>query len=88
LKWETFHQYQSLAEQLAARIDDRLRRLTDAEEARPFTDYAFLNVAGDPDASFPRSPSFHRPPDCPVWSAIFRSMPRAGSAHPCCPRPA
>ncbi len=57
LKWEAFHQYQLLAEELAARIDDRVTALINAEEDRAFTDYAFLVVAGDPAANFlQRSP--------------------------------
>ncbi len=57
LKWETFHHYREQAQELAARIDDRLVRLIDAEEARSFADYRFLVVAGDPAAKFlQRSP--------------------------------
>ena len=57
LKWETFHQHRLQAEALAARIDGRFMQLINAEEARPFTDYAFLNIAGDPSANFiQRSP--------------------------------
>jgi len=57
LKWEAFHQHRLQAEELAVRIDDQFIRLISDEEARPFTDYAFLNVAGDPSANFlQRSP--------------------------------
>ena len=57
LKWEAFHQHRVLAEELAARIDARIVQLIDTEEARSFSDYAFLNVAGDPAANFlQRSP--------------------------------
>lgn len=63
LKWEAFHQHRVLAEELAARVDDRIIQLVDAEEARSFSDYAFLNVAGDPAASFlQRSPLSAWPP--------------------------
>ncbi len=63
LKWEAFHQYRVLAEELAARIDDRIVQLINAEEARSFADYAFLNVAGDPSANFlQRSPLSAWPP--------------------------
>ncbi len=63
LKWEAFHQHRVLAEELAARIDARIVQLVDAEEARSFADYAFLNVAGDPAASFlQRSPLSAYPP--------------------------
>jgi signal transduction histidine kinase len=67
LKWEAFHQYRLLAEELAARIDSRIVQLIDVEEARSFADYAFLNVAGDPSASFlQRSPLSAWPPVSPV----------------------
>jgi signal transduction histidine kinase len=67
LKWEAFHQYRVLAEELAARIDARLVQLIDDEEARSFADYAFLNVAGDPAANFlQRSPLSAWPPASPV----------------------
>lgn len=57
LKWEAFHQHRLLAEEVAARVDDRFREMIRKEEARPFTEYAFLNVIGDPAASFvQRSP--------------------------------
>jgi signal transduction histidine kinase len=57
LKWEAFHQHQLLAEELAARIDDRFTNLINTEEAHAFTDYAFLVLAGDPAANFlQRSP--------------------------------
>lgn len=63
LKWESFHQHQVMAEELAARIDARLARLIEAEEARSFSDYAFLVVAGDPKANFlQRSPLSEFPP--------------------------
>jgi two-component system phosphate regulon sensor histidine kinase PhoR len=57
LKWEAFHQYQLLAEELGARIDGRFIQLVNREEARTFADYGFLVVAGDPSARFlQRSP--------------------------------
>jgi len=52
LKWEAFHQYRLLAQELAARIDARIVQLIDVEEARSFAEYAFLNVAGNPSDSF------------------------------------
>lgn len=67
LKWEAFHNQRVQAEELVTRIDSRFRELLDIESARPFTDYLFLNVAGDPSANLlQRSPltSF------PVKSAI------------------
>ena len=63
LKWEAFHQYRILAEELAARIDARIVQLIEVEEARSLVDYTFLNVAGDPAVSFlQRSPLSAYPP--------------------------
>ncbi|MEC4746977.1 HAMP domain-containing sensor histidine kinase [Methylomicrobium sp. Wu6] len=57
LRWETFHQHQLMAEELTHRINNRLIRLINSEEQRPFTDYSFLNVAGAPTVNFlQRSP--------------------------------
>jgi len=57
LKWEAFHQYNIQAEELTRRIDDRLNELIKQEESRAYTDYSFLNVAGEPSANFfQRSP--------------------------------
>lgn len=47
LKWEAFHRHRLMAEELVARIDQRYSELIGNENARAFTDYAFLNVAGD-----------------------------------------
>lgn len=46
LKWEAFHHYRQQAEELVARIDQRYAELIATENARAFTDYSFLNVAG------------------------------------------
>ena len=57
LKWEAFHLHRIQAEELSERINRALAQLVDKEEARSFTDYAFLNIAGEPSASFiQRSP--------------------------------
>jgi signal transduction histidine kinase len=57
LKWEAFHQHRVMAEELSVRINGRFSELVSDEEARSFSDYAFLNVAGDPSANFlQRSP--------------------------------
>ncbi|MCZ6561006.1 MAG: HAMP domain-containing sensor histidine kinase [Gammaproteobacteria bacterium] len=48
LKWEAFHQYRGLAEELTNRIDARLIEMTSAADARSFADYSFLVVTGDP----------------------------------------
>ena len=52
LKWEAFHQARVMAEELAARVDSHLIELIAEEEKRSFADYAFLVLAGDPDAKF------------------------------------
>ena len=52
LKWESFHQHRILAEELTNTIDSRLSKIISTEEARPFTDYAFLNLLGDPAANY------------------------------------
>ena len=52
LKWEAFHQHRVLAEELVSRIDAGLVNAVAREEARSFSDYAFLVVAGDPSANF------------------------------------
>jgi signal transduction histidine kinase len=71
LKWEAFHQHGLLAEELAKRVDDRLVQMVEEEEARSFTDYAFLVVAGDPSANFvQRSPLSAYPPDTIVPGLI------------------
>jgi signal transduction histidine kinase len=57
LKWEAFHQYRGLAEELTNRIDTRLIEMTSAADARSFADYSFLVVTGDPKANvLQRSP--------------------------------
>lgn len=52
LKWEAFHNHRVLAQELAARIDDGIQQLIERENERPFTDYTFLNVAGDTSVNF------------------------------------
>ena len=52
LKWESFHQYQLLAEEFLERVDRRFAELITREQARAFTDYRFLVVEGAPEASF------------------------------------
>lgn len=52
LKWEAFHRHRVLAEELAVRIDKRYLELMKTEEARPFTDFSFLNVLGDTKTNF------------------------------------
>ena len=57
LKYESFHQYRLLAEDLSKQIDRRLQAIIATESARSFTDYSFLNIAGDAKVNFvQRSP--------------------------------
>ena len=57
LKWEAFHQYRGMAEELSNRIDSALINQISTAEARSFADYAFLVVSGDPSANLvQRSP--------------------------------
>jgi len=71
LKWETFHQHQVMAAELASRIDRQLLQLINIEEQRPFTDYAFLNVVGEQEARFfQRSPLSQYPIDSTISGLI------------------
>ncbi len=57
LKWEAFHQQRLLATELVKRIDRRYQGLISSENARPFTDFSFLNVASGSNAGvLKRSP--------------------------------
>jgi hypothetical protein len=57
LKWEAFHQYRGMAEELTNRMDSGLVARINAAEARSFADYTFLVVTGDPSANLvQRSP--------------------------------
>lgn len=47
MRWESYHQYSTLAGELALRIDAELQRIVAAEEARSYGDYGFLSVSGD-----------------------------------------
>ncbi len=51
LKWEAFHQYRGMAEELTNRMDSSLVDRINMAEARSFADYTFLVVSGDPSAS-------------------------------------
>jgi hypothetical protein len=57
LKWEAFHQYQSMAKELSVRVNNSVNELIETEEARAFTDYSFTQLQGDPSANYiQRSP--------------------------------
>lgn len=71
LKWEAFYQHRVMAEELVKRIDQRVAELIDTESARTFTDYTFLNIAGDVSANFlQRSPLAAYPVNLPVPGVI------------------
>ncbi|MCF6194965.1 MAG: hypothetical protein L3J46_11600, partial [Kangiellaceae bacterium] len=71
LKWETFHQHQLMADELSSRIDSELLRLIEIEEQRSFTDYSFLNIAGDPKANLlQRSPLSNYPIESEIAGLI------------------
>lgn len=46
LRWEALHQYRTLAEEMAARVDIELQRAIAVEEARSDGDYQFQTVSG------------------------------------------
>ena len=57
LKWEAFHQYRGMAEELTNRMDSSLAAGINTAEAHSFADYTFLIVSGDPSANLvQRSP--------------------------------
>ena len=64
IKWEAYHQYRSLAEELALRINQRLLADVQNEDARSVGEYQFLTVGGDPSVSrlLQRSPLASYPP--------------------------
>jgi signal transduction histidine kinase len=47
LKWESFHQYRGLAEDLTGRVDAQLAAMIATADARSFADYTFLNLTGE-----------------------------------------
>lgn len=57
LKWEAFHQYRGLAENLTGRVDAQLIDMISTADARSYADYTFLNVTGETRFNFvQRSP--------------------------------
>jgi signal transduction histidine kinase len=51
LQWESFHQNRILAEEFSTRMNQKLSNLIELEQSRKFTDYSFLNIAGDIEAN-------------------------------------
>ena len=75
LKWEAFHQYRGMAEELSRRIDANLVGSVGMSEARSFADYGFLVVSGDPSANFLQQSSlstFPVPRDLPGLLGYFQ----------------
>jgi signal transduction histidine kinase len=75
LKWEAFHQYQSMAKELSVRVNNGFNELIEKEEARAFTDYSFTQVQGDPSANYiQRSPlsAFPVEPSIPGLVGYFQ----------------
>jgi len=71
LKWEAYHQQRVLAEELVSRIDRRYYDMIEIESARSFTDYSFLNIAGDLKANIvQRSPLSQYPPKSAIPGVI------------------
>ena len=52
LELDAFRRHQLLAEEFSERIDQSIAEAIQSEDARRFTDYGFLVVAGDPEANF------------------------------------
>ncbi|HET9484254.1 MAG TPA: hypothetical protein VFO79_09880, partial [Xanthomonadales bacterium] len=46
IRWEAYHQYRLLADELATRVDGELQRAVGVEEARAAGDYRFVVVTG------------------------------------------
>ncbi len=47
IRWEAFYQHKVMAEELLARVGQTAAAMVQNEEARSFSDYAFLTVRGD-----------------------------------------
>lgn len=88
LEWEALRQSQLDAEGLATRIDERLGELVRGADARAFTDFSFLTLAGDPAAGFvQRSPLSAWPPggDIPGLIGWFQVDDRGRLSTPLLP---
>ncbi|EGV19318.1 sensor histidine kinase [Thiocapsa marina] len=70
LKWAAFRQHQLLAEELAARIDTRLREIVNAEEARAVADYGFLVATWDGAGTLPQRSPLARYPVSPTLPGL------------------
>lgn len=88
LGWQAFHQQRLLAEELTARIDAEMQAFVLDEEARSFTDYAFLVVGGDPETPvLRRSPLSEFPVEetVPGLKAYFQVDPSGNLTTPLVP---
>ncbi len=71
LKWEAFHQYRGIAEELTQRIDARLNEMVEVADARSFADYTFLVVSGDPSAKFVQRSPLSAYPVVAHWPGVL-----------------
>ncbi|MCY3621442.1 MAG: HAMP domain-containing sensor histidine kinase [Gammaproteobacteria bacterium] len=88
LGWQAFHQQRLLAEEFTARIDAEMQAFVLDEEARSFTDYAFLVVEGDPETPvLRRSPLSEFPVEetVPGLKAYFQVDPGGNLTTPLVP---
>ena len=88
LGWQAFHQQRLLAEEFTARIDADMQAFVLDEEARSFTDYAFLVVEGDPETPvLRRSPLSQFPVQqtVPGLKAYFQVDPSGNLTTPLVP---
>ncbi len=88
LKWEAFHQYRGLAEELTVRVDKELAESIAAADARSFADYTFLNVSGETRFNFvERSPLSAYPvsDDIPGALGYFQVGPDGSFSTPLLP---
>jgi two-component system, OmpR family, phosphate regulon sensor histidine kinase PhoR len=69
LRWESYHQYDTLAGELALRIDAELQRLVALEEARSYADYGFLTL-GEGGSVVQRSALSQDPARTPLAGAL------------------
>lgn len=90
LKWEAFFQHRVMAEELAKRIDDEITEFIEVENKRAFTEYTFLNIAGDSKVNFlQRSPIAEHPVKSTFPGVIgyFQIDHRGGFSSPLLPNP-
>ena len=71
LQWESFHQHQNLAKTFATQLDQNVRDVVRAEDARSFTEYNFFNLVSPSNTNLlQRSPLAVYPPSASVPGLI------------------